>query len=38
MNTSNEIMDYWQRFRKKSGITESFVDAWSFGDNLELAD
>lgn len=38
MNISNEIMDYWQRFRKKSGITESFVDAWSFGDNPELAD
>ena len=38
MNISNEIMDYWQRFRKKSRITESFVDAWSFGDNPELAD
>jgi uncharacterized protein YhfF len=38
MNISDEIMDYWQSFRKKSGITESFVDAWSFGDNPELAD
>lgn len=38
MNIPNEIMDYWQRFQKKSGITESFVDAWSFGDNPEMAD
>ena len=38
MKTSKKIMDYWERFQKKSGITESFVDAWSFGDNPELAD
>jgi uncharacterized protein YhfF len=38
MNIPNEIMDYWQRFQKKNGIKESFVDAWSFGDNPELAD
>ena len=31
-------MDYWIRFRKESGITESFVNTWSFGDNPELAD
>jgi uncharacterized protein YhfF len=38
MNVSNDIMDYWERFQKQSGITESFVDAWYFGDNPELAD
>ena len=31
-------MDYWERFQKKSGVTGSFVDVWSFGDNPELAD
>ena len=38
MSMPNEIMDYWQRFQKKSGIKESFVDAYSFGDNPELTD
>jgi len=38
MKASKKIMDYWERFQKKSGITDSFVDAWSFGDNPELAD
>ena len=38
MNISKEIIDYWDRFQKESGITKSFVDAWSFGDNPELAD
>lgn len=31
-------MDYWECFQRKSGVTESFVDAWSFGDNPKLAD
>lgn len=31
-------MDYWNRFQKEKGVTESFVNAWSFGDNPELAD
>jgi uncharacterized protein YhfF len=38
MNISKETMDYWSHFRKEKGITESFVNAWSFGDNPELAD
>jgi uncharacterized protein YhfF len=38
MNISKKVMDYWERFRKESGTTKSFVDAWSFGDNPELAD
>jgi uncharacterized protein YhfF len=38
MNISKEIIDYWDHFQKKYGITKSFVDAWSFGDNPELAD
>jgi uncharacterized protein YhfF len=38
MKVSKEIMDYWDRYRKESGVTESFADAWSFGDNPELAD
>jgi len=38
MNTSSEIMGYWQRFQKRTRITESFMDAWSFGDNPKLAD
>lgn len=38
MDVSNEIMEYWQRFQKRSGITEAFVGAWSFGDNSQLAD
>jgi len=33
-----EIMEYWQRFKKNKEIAASFVDAWSFGDNHELAD
>jgi uncharacterized protein YhfF len=38
VNISNDIVDHWERFQKQSGITESFVDAWYFGDNPELAD
>lgn len=38
MNISKEIIDYWDRFQKENGITNSFVNAWSFGDNPELAD
>jgi uncharacterized protein YhfF len=38
MNISKETMDYWNRFQKENGITESFVNAWSFGDNPKLAD
>ena len=38
MNISKEIIDYWNRFQKEKGITESFVNVWSFGDNPELAD
>jgi uncharacterized protein YhfF len=38
MDTSKKVMDYWERFRKESGTTEASADAWSFGDNPELAD
>jgi uncharacterized protein YhfF len=38
MNISKEIMDYWDRFQKGQRIAKSFVNAWSFGDNPELAD
>lgn len=38
MNISREIIDYWTRFQKEHGVTKSFVSAWSFGDNPELAD
>jgi len=38
MNISREIIDYWTRFQKEHGVTQSFVSAWSFGDNPELAD
>jgi uncharacterized protein YhfF len=38
MNISKEITNYWDRFQKEKGITSSFVSAWSFGDNPELAD
>ena len=38
MKSSRRILDYWERFKKDSGITKSFVDAWAFGDNSELAD
>jgi len=38
MNISKEIIDYWNRFQKENGIIQSFVNAWSFGDNPELAD
>jgi len=38
MGISKEATNYWERFRKESGTTKSFVDAWSFGDNPELAD
>jgi uncharacterized protein YhfF len=38
MNTSKEITDYWNHFQKENGITSQFVNAWSFGDNPDLAD
>jgi len=38
MNTSKKVMDYWEQFRKESGTTKSFAEAWAFGDNPELAD
>jgi uncharacterized protein YhfF len=38
MNIPREIIDYWTRFQKEHGVTKSFVSAWSFGDNPELAD
>jgi uncharacterized protein YhfF len=38
MNVSKEILDYWDRYQKESGITKFFMSAWSFGDNPELAD
>jgi uncharacterized protein YhfF len=38
MKASKKIIEYWELFRRKSGVTESFMDAWSFGDNPELAD
>ncbi len=38
MRASKQIIDYWDGFRRECGITESFVDAWSFGDNPGLAD
>jgi uncharacterized protein YhfF len=38
MGVSKMVMDYWKAFQKESGSTESFVDAWSFGDSPELAD
>jgi len=38
MNISKEIIDYWGRFQKENEIAKSFVNAWSFGDNPELAD
>ena len=31
-------MEYWESYQKEKGITSSFVDAWSFGDNPDLAD
>ena len=38
MNVSKEITDYWNRFQKEKGIKSQFVNAWSFGDNPQLAD
>ena len=38
MDVSKEIMDYWDHFKKESGVTSRLVDAWPFGDNPELAD
>jgi len=38
MNASQEITDYWNCFQKEKGVTSRFVNAWSFGDNPELAD
>lgn len=38
MSFSKEIMEYWEGFQRATGITESFVDAWAFGDAPELAD
>jgi len=38
MGTLKKVMDFWERFRKASGATGSFVGAWSFGDNPKLAD
>ena len=38
MKRSKKILAYWERFQRESGLTTSFVDAWAFGDNPELAD
>jgi len=38
MNASKEITNYWNCFQREKEITSSFVSAWSFGDNPELAD
>ena len=38
MNVSKEITDYWNRFKKENQITSQLVNAWSFGDNPQLAD
>lgn len=36
MKFEKEITDYWKTYKKKTGITGDFQDAWGFGDNPEL--
>ncbi len=38
MSYSPEVLDFWERAKKATGIEGEFVDAWGFGDNPELVD
>lgn len=38
MSYSQEILDFWERAKKTTGIEGDFIDAWGFGDNPELVD
>jgi uncharacterized protein YhfF len=38
LSYSQEVLDFWERAKKATGITGNFADAWGFGDNPELVD
>ena len=38
MSYSQDILDFWERAKKATGIKGDFTDAWGFGDNPELVD
>ncbi len=35
---SKQVLTFWEKVKKETGITGDYADAWSFGDNSELAD
>lgn len=38
MSYSKEILDFWEKAKKDTGIRGEFQDAWGFGDNPRLMD
>jgi len=38
MPYSKEILDFWEKAKKDTGIRGEFQDAWGFGDNPRLTD
>jgi uncharacterized protein YhfF len=35
---SKEVLDFWVKVKKETGVSGDFLDAWGFGDNPELID
>jgi len=38
MPYSAEILDFWKKVKKETGISGEFQDAWGFGENPQLMD
>lgn len=38
MPCSKEILDFWEKVKKETGIRGEFQEAWGFGDNPQLMD
>jgi len=36
MSHSKQVLDFWEKVKKETGITGDFADAWGFGDTPEL--
>ena len=34
MKYSMEVLDFWEKVKKKTDITGDFADSWGYGDNL----
>lgn len=38
MGHSGEVLSFWERVKKATGIKGDFIDAWGFGDSSGLKD